>query len=102
MADLHTVNKSPFEKSSLETAIKYSLAGSSILLIEDGVYGATKGTVVEGMVKGAMGDKKVYALKSDLMARAIKEDRVIDGIEIIDYAGFVDLVEANDKVQAWL
>ena len=102
MADLHTVNKSPFEKNSLERAIQFSLAGSSILLIEDGVYGATKGTAAEDMVKGAMGDRKVYALKSDLMARAIKEDRVIDGIEIVDYAGFVDLVEANDKVQAWL
>jgi tRNA 2-thiouridine synthesizing protein B len=41
-------------------------------------------------------------LKSDLMARAIKEDRVVDGVEVVDYAGFVDLVEANDKVQAWL
>ncbi len=102
MADLHTVNKSPFEKNSLETAINVSLAGSSILLIEDGVYGATKGTTAEAMVKGAMADKKVYALKSDLMARAIKQDRVIDGVEIVDYAGFVDLVEANDKVQAWL
>lgn len=102
MADLHTVNKSPFEKNSLDVAIKFSTAGSSILLIEDGVYGAMKGTAAEDMVKGAMGDKKVYALKSDLMARAIKDDRVIDGIEIVDYAGFVDLVEANDKVQAWL
>ncbi|HOP17273.1 MAG TPA: sulfurtransferase complex subunit TusB [Gammaproteobacteria bacterium] len=102
MADLHTVNKSPFEKNSLETAIRYSMAGSSILLLEDGVYGATKGTAMEGMVKDAMGDKKVYALRSDLMARAIKENRVIDGVEIVDYAGFVDLVEANDKVQAWL
>ena len=102
MADLHTVNKSPFEKNSLETAIKFSLAGSAILLIEDGVYGAMKGTTAEDMVKGAMADKKVYALKSDLMARAIKNDRLIDGIEVVDYAGFVDLVEANDKVQAWL
>jgi tRNA 2-thiouridine synthesizing protein B len=102
MADLHTVNKSPFEKNSLETAIKFSLAGASILLLEDGVYGAMKGTVAEDMVKGAMGDKKVYALKSDLMARAIKDDRLIEGIEVVDYAGFVDLVEANDKVQAWL
>ena len=102
MADLHTVNKSPFEKNSLEAAIKFSLAGASILLIEDGVYGAPKGTVAEDMVKGAMGDRKVYALKSDLMARAIKEDRIIEGIAVVDYAGFVDLVEANDKVQAWL
>ncbi|MCB1789241.1 MAG: sulfurtransferase complex subunit TusB [Gammaproteobacteria bacterium] len=102
MADLLTVNKSPFEKNSLELAIKYSQPGSAILLIEDGVYGAMKGTVAEAMVKGAMGDKKMYALKSDLKARAIKDDRVIDGVEVVDYAGFVDLVEANDKVQAWL
>ena len=102
MADLHTVNKSPFEKTSLESAINYSMAGSSILLIEDAVYGAAKGTAVEALVKGALDEKKVYALDSDLKARAIKEDRVIDGIKIVDYAGFVDLVEANDKVQAWL
>jgi tRNA 2-thiouridine synthesizing protein B len=102
MSDLHTVNKSPFEKNALESALRFSLAGSAILLLEDGVYGAMKGTIAEDMVKNAMADKKVYALKSDLMARAIKEDRVIDGIEIVDYAGFVDLVEANDKVQAWL
>lgn len=102
MADLYTVNKSPFEKNSLETAIKLSTPGSSILLIEDGVYGAMKGTTAASMVTGAMADKKVFALRSDLKARAIKEDRVIDGIELVDYAGFVDLVEANDKVQAWL
>lgn len=102
MADLHTVNKSPFEKNSLERAIQFSQAGSSILLIEDAVYAAMKGCAVEAMVKGAMGDKKVFALKSDLMARAIKDDRIIEGIEVVDYAGFVDLVEANDKVQAWL
>ena len=35
---LHTVNKSPFDKSSLDTCLKFAKAGSSILLIEDGVY----------------------------------------------------------------
>jgi tRNA 2-thiouridine synthesizing protein B len=102
MSDLHTVNKSPFEKNSLEICLKMSKAGSSVLLIEDGVYGATKGTAAEAMVKDAMADKKFYALRSDLKARGIAEDRVIDGVEMVDYAGFVDLVEATDKVQAWL
>lgn len=101
MADLYTVNKSPFEKGSLEAAIKFSGEGAAILMIEDGVYGASKGTSVEAMISGAS-DKKFYALKSDLMARGIAEDRVIDGIELVDYAGFVDLVTENDKVQAWL
>jgi len=97
MADLYTVNKSPFEKNSLEAVIKFSGEGASILLIEDGVYGASKGTSAESMITG-----KFYALKSDLMARGIAEDRVIDGVELVDYAGFVDLVENTDKVQAWL
>ncbi len=101
MADLYTVNKSPFEKNSLADAIKFSTDGAAILLIEDGVYGATKGTAVESLVTGASG-KKFYALKADVKARGIAEDRLIDGVELVDYAGFVDLVEATDKVQAWL
>ena len=102
MSDLHTVNKSPFEKSSLETCLRFSQAGSSVLLLEDAVYGALKGTAVEGLVSSALGDKKVYALGPDLKARGLDEGRVIDGVELVDYAGFVDLVEANDKVQAWV
>ena len=33
---LHTVNKSPFEKNSLETCLRLAEDNSSILLIEDG------------------------------------------------------------------
>ena len=102
MSDLYTVNKSPFSKGSLDTVLAYSKAGSSILLYEDGIYAVVKGSTAEEKIKAAMGDKKVYALGPDLAARGIAEDRVIDGVELIDYAGFVDLVEANDKVQAWL
>jgi tRNA 2-thiouridine synthesizing protein B len=99
---LHTVNKSPFDKNSLDTCLKFAKAGSSILLIEDGVYAALKGTVAEGKVREATAKHKVYALAPDLKARGMEEGRVIDGITLVDYAGFVDLVEASDKVQAWL
>jgi tRNA 2-thiouridine synthesizing protein B len=102
MSDLHTVNKSPFDKNSLESCLKMAKAGSSILLIEDGVYAALKGAAAEEMITSAMGDKKVYVLGPDFKARGFGEDRAIDGVEFVDYTGFVDLVEANDKVQAWL
>ncbi len=102
MSDLYTINKSPFEKNSLDSALKFSKAGTAVLLYEDAVYAAVKGTAVEEQIKAAMGDKKVYALGPDLAARGIAEDRVIDGVELVDYTGFVDLVEANDKVQAWV
>jgi tRNA 2-thiouridine synthesizing protein B len=102
MSDLHTVNKSPFEKNALDSCLKFAQPGSAILLIEDGVYGAVKGTAAETKIRDALAKHKVYALGPDLRARGMAEDRVIEGVGLVDYAGFVDLVESNDKVQAWL
>jgi len=102
MSILHTVNKSPFEKNSLDECLTHSTDGSAILLLEDGVYAAMQGTNVEPVVKDAMASKKVYALGPDIKLRGLSADKVIDGIEVVDYAGFVDLSESNDKVQAWL
>ena len=48
------------------------------------------------------GKKNVSVLGPDLAARGIGEDKLIDGVTVVDYAGFVDMVEANDKVQSWL
>ena len=102
MSELHTVNKSPFEKNSLETCLRLSKAGSSILLYEDAVYGALTGTAVTDMVSGAVSDRKVYVLEPDFKARGLDAGHVIEGVEMVDYAGFVDLVDANKKVQAWV
>lgn len=101
MPTLHTVNKSPFEKTTLDTCLRFVKDGASILLIEDGVYAALDGTKHSASVKQAMESKTVYALQADLEARGV-QNKVIDGIKLIDYAGFVDLVEQNDRVEAWL
>ena len=102
MSILHTVNKSPFERNSLESCLKFATDGASVLLFEDGIYAALSGTSVEAQVKGALGTLKVYVLGPDLRARGFTEDRVIDGIGVVDYAGFVDLAAESDTVQAWL
>jgi tRNA 2-thiouridine synthesizing protein B len=102
MAMLHTVNKSPFEKNSLDSCIDHALKGSSILLFEDGVYGALKGTTISDKVSQAMGNVSVYVLGSDLRARGLSEERIIEGITVTDYPGFVDLAGSHDNVQSWL
>jgi tRNA 2-thiouridine synthesizing protein B len=99
---LHTVNKSPFEKNSLDTALRLARDGSALLLIEDAVYAAMKGTAVEGKVGDAARRLKVFVLGPDLKARGLEESKVIDGIGVVDYGGFVDLAAENDKVQAWV
>ena len=98
MAMLHLVNKSPYDAGNLETATAYMLGDDALLLIEDAIYAAIKAGKASAMLTG----KNVSVLGPDLAARGIAEDKLVEGINIIDYAGFVDLVEANDKVQSWL
>jgi tRNA 2-thiouridine synthesizing protein B len=98
---LHTVNKSPFQTNSLLSCLRVAEEGSTVLLIEDGVYGAVKGSKAEAMIEEAKKKVKICALSPDLEARGV-QDRVIDGIELVDYAGFVDLAAESSKVQAWL
>jgi tRNA 2-thiouridine synthesizing protein B len=99
---LHTVNKSPFERNALTACLGHALPESGVLLIEDGVYAAMSGTAYEQAVRKGMETAKVYVLGPDLLARGLAADRVIEGIEVVDYQGFVELTEKHDKVQAWL
>ena len=99
---LHVVNKSPFEKNSLATCIRLSAEGASILLIEDAVYGGISGSELEAEVKDALASKKVYALEPDLKARGIESDRLIDGVQTVDYEGFVNLAAKATNTQSWL
>ena len=98
---LHTVNKSPFEHRTLETCLKYARQGSAVLLIEDGVYAAARDTAVSQHVNEAMKNVSIYALRPDVEARGM-QNRVMDGVRLVDYAGFVDLVAEHDAVQSWL
>ena len=99
---LHTINKSPFERNSLDSCLRLSVKGSPILLIEDGVLAATKGTSVSDKVAAAMNDHPMFVLGPDLQARGLGETDVADGITVVDYGGFVDLVCEHGTVQSWL
>ena len=74
-------------------------ADDPILLYEDGVYAAVKGAASEELVKQALGQHPVYALQADLEARGLAS--LVDGIQVVDYDGFVELVERHHVVP-WL
>lgn len=96
------MNKSPFEKDSLDACLALSLDGSDILLLEDGVYGALRGGAAAPKIERALESKNVYALGPDLKARGIAPERLVEGVVVVDYAGFVELAASNDAVQSWL
>jgi tRNA 2-thiouridine synthesizing protein B len=100
MTTLHTVNKSPFSSTSLNDCLGLAKSGSTVLLFEDGVYAATTGTRSADAIANA--DGVTFAvLGPDAMARGV-EGKIADGIKVVDYDGFVDLVAEHDKVHAWL
>lgn len=99
---LHTVNKSPFDRNSLESCLRLSREGHAILLFEDGIYAALQGTRWEAAMTDALKTRKIYVLTSDVEARGMRTDNVIAGIQPVDYGGFVDLVAEHKATQAWL
>ncbi|OGI43542.1 MAG: sulfurtransferase TusB [Candidatus Muproteobacteria bacterium RBG_16_65_31] len=98
---LHTVNKSPFERTALESCLKHAGKGDAVLLMEDGVYGAMNGTAFSPRIGAALKEVAIYALQPDVEARGI-QGRILDGIKLVDYGGFVDLAAQHNPVQSWL
>ncbi|MEK7083906.1 MAG: sulfurtransferase complex subunit TusB [Patescibacteria group bacterium] len=96
---LHTVNKSPFQNSSLEDCLRVSQKGDVILLLEDGVYAASAGTAKSSLIEKAVKQNTVYAIEADLKARGL--GNLIKDVHIASYGDFVDLVEQH-PVHAWL
>lgn len=96
---LFTVNKSPFQTDNLRSCLRVATRETPILLYEDAVYAAAAGTSLEPMMKDALQNHEIYALDPDLDARSV--DRLIKGVKIIDYHGFVMLVEKH-VVCPWL
>jgi len=96
---LYMVNKSPLMFGNLKSVLGIAPAGEPILLYEDGVYAAVKGAASEDLVRQALEQRPVYAVQADLEARGLTA--LIDGIQAVDYDGFVQLVEQHHVVP-WL
>ena len=98
---LHIINKSPFERNTLDSCLRVVQPGNSLLLIEDAVYAAVKDNAIADKISKASKIVKVYVLGPDLEARGMK-DAAVDGVTLVDYGGFVDLVAKHSVVQSWL
>jgi tRNA 2-thiouridine synthesizing protein B len=98
---LHIVNKSPLERNSLDSCLAAAQPGAAVLLIEDGVYAATRGNAAEGKLRAASERLDIYVLVPDLEARGMAQS-LTAGVKPTDYAGFVELVAKHKNCQSWL
>tara|TARA_B100000945_G_C20281952_1_gene549061 strand:- start:277 stop:570 length:294 start_codon:yes stop_codon:yes gene_type:complete len=96
---LHTINKSPFGNNNFETSARFFQHGDPILFIEDGVYAVQANNKFSVALLAILKNNPVYALGPDLSARGISD--ITTGVELINYEGFVELVEQH-TVNSWL
>ena len=93
---LYTINKAPLGTNHIESVLRVAPTGAPILFYEDGVYAAVPAAKSAQTVIHAMSDHPIYALDADLEARGI--GHVLEGIQVIGFDGFVELVEQHDVV----
>jgi tRNA 2-thiouridine synthesizing protein B len=98
---LHIVNKSHAARSSLATCLRLAQDGCALLLTEDGVLSAARGSAQASGIAEAARRLKVYVLQPDAQARGVA-DRLIEGVTPVDYPGFVKLVGEHPTNQSWL
>lgn len=94
MAVLHIVKHSPCAARTLQQCLARVGEGDSVLLIEDAVYAL----VQDGPAHWGC---RVYALQPDLAARGLLQQPRRDDVEIVDYAGFVQLAVQHSQVLSW-
>ena len=101
MSTLHTINKSPYTNNILNSCLKVCTERDAILLLEDGVYGATDAapaaTELQSLIESGV---KIFALINDIKARGL-EEKLAPNIQPIDYDAFVQLTLDHHRVQSW-
>lgn len=74
-------------------ALKQALSvETEILLIQDGVY-----FLNSKAANPDLSERKIHALRMDVEKRGLA-DRLIEGVNLVDYDGMVDLLFSSDKV----
>jgi tRNA 2-thiouridine synthesizing protein B len=101
MSTLHTVNKSPFSHSTLASCLAVCRPGDTLLLIEDGVYGALASSPHAEQLRNVVAyGVRTYALEPDIAARGLMGERLQE-VELTDYADFVRLSAELRCIQSW-
>ena len=99
MATLHLLSRSPFADTSGASCLRLLGAGDGLLLTGDAVYALQPDSRPLAVLSALPADRPLFALAEDLEARGIATP---DFVQVVDYAGFVELSLRFERVNSWL
>jgi len=100
MATLHLLSHSPFADSRLASCLQLLSAEDALLLTGDAVYALQTGTAQRQALELMPVSIALFALEEDVVARGLAA--LPERLQMIDYAGFVELCCRHDRTNAWL
>ncbi len=102
MSTLNVLNKSPFEKKTMEQCLARLADGDSVLMIEDAVVAALADTAIASQLESVGAAHALYVLEPDLAARGLSSSSRLAAVKVVDYSGFVELATTHERVHSWL
>jgi tRNA 2-thiouridine synthesizing protein B len=94
---LHLVFQSPIEAAVLERID----SGDVVVFLENAVLRVLQNSVISDTVTQQLGKNRLCVLSDDIAIRGISPNELIEGLEVIDYAGLVELTVNNPVIQSW-
>ncbi len=94
---LHILNRSPFSSTRLQDCLRRAASGDCLLLLGDGVYGAT---VAASQALAGHPFAVICALQPDLESRGLMP-HLAPEIRVVDYDQFVALCCEADNTLSW-
>jgi tRNA 2-thiouridine synthesizing protein B len=94
---LHLVFQSPIETAILERIE----AGDVVVFLENAVLRVLRNGLLNEPLTQRAGTNRLCVLSEDVAVRGIAADELVEGIDIIDYAGLVELTVDNRVIQSW-
>jgi tRNA 2-thiouridine synthesizing protein B len=94
---LHLVFQSPIEIAVLERID----SGDVVVFLENAVLRVLQNSVISDALTRQVGKNRFCVLSDDIAIRGINPNELIEGLEVIDYAGLVELTVNNAVIQSW-
>ncbi|WP_142847142.1 sulfurtransferase complex subunit TusB [Telmatospirillum sp. J64-1] len=105
MPVLHMVRASPFAAPALEACLDRVRPGDAVLLMEDAVLAARRGTAPAARLVRTAAEVeglRLHVLEPDLLARGIAAAELVEAVAVVDDGSFVDLAVGYPTILPWI
>jgi tRNA 2-thiouridine synthesizing protein B len=76
-------------------------SGDDVVFLENAVLRILKKSSLCAILTQLLTRNRLYVLVDDIEVRGIVVAELVNGIEVIDYSGMVDLTVKNPVIQSW-